>query len=153
LRTRAADYAPLTRDRLEAGSAIPAIHYIDAQRRRRVLVEQFVQLHKRFDVLALPAVPVPAMGLAETSLTINGELTDVFHGLIRVTGPFNVTGAPAVSVPCGWTSGGLPVGLQLTGRHFEDHVVLATARAFEQARGETLRLPGLALSSPAQVGA
>ena len=153
LRTRAPDYAPLTRDRLEAGSAIPAIHYIDAQRRRRVLIEQFAQLHKRFDVLALPAVPVPAMRLAETSLTINGELTDVFHGLIRVTGPFNVTGAPAVSVPCGWTSGGLPVGLQLTGRHFEDHVVLAAARAFEQAHGEPLRLPGLAPSSPAQVGA
>ena len=140
LRTRAAEYAPLTRDRLEAGSAIPAIHYIDAQRRRRALVEQFAQLHKRFDVLALPAVPVPAMGLDETSPTINGQPTDVFHGLIRVTGPFNVTGHWR-SVPCGWTSGGLPVGLQLTGRHFEDHVVLATARAFEQARGEPLRLP------------
>jgi aspartyl-tRNA(Asn)/glutamyl-tRNA(Gln) amidotransferase subunit A len=153
LRTRAADYAPLTRDRLEAGSAIPAIHYIDAQRRRRVLLEEFAQLHQRFDVLALPSVPVPAMGLAETSLTINGEPTDVFHGLIRVTGPFNVTGAPAVSVPCGWTAAGLPVALQLAGRQFEDHVVLAAARAFEQARGEALRLPGLALSSPAQVGA
>jgi aspartyl-tRNA(Asn)/glutamyl-tRNA(Gln) amidotransferase subunit A len=104
-------------------------------------------------VLALPAAPVPAMGVSDTSLTINGEPTDVFHGLIRLTGPFNVTGAPAVSVPCGWTSGGLPVGLQLAGRHFEDHVVLATARAFEHARVEAVRLPPLALSPAAQVGA
>jgi aspartyl-tRNA(Asn)/glutamyl-tRNA(Gln) amidotransferase subunit A len=151
LRTRPADYAPLTRDRLEAGSAIPAIHYIDAQRRRRVLVDQFAKLHESFDVLALPAVPTPAMRLTDTSLTIDGRETDVFHGLIRLTGPFNVTGAPAVSVPCGWTSNGLPVGLQLTGRHFEDHVVLAAARAFEQAFGQAVRLPHT--SVPAQVSA
>lgn len=144
LRTRAEDYAPLTRERLEAGSAIPAIHYIDAQRRRRTLVEEVARLHERFDVLALPAVPTQAMRVSDTSLNIDGELNDVFHGLIRLTGPFNVTGAPAVSVPCGWTSGGLPVGLQLAGRHFEDHVVLATARAFEQARGERVRLPSVA---------
>jgi aspartyl-tRNA(Asn)/glutamyl-tRNA(Gln) amidotransferase subunit A len=153
LRTRAADYAPLTRDRLEAGSAIPAIHYIDAQRKRRVLLEQFARLHERFDVLALPAAPTPAMRLTDTSLSIDGEAADVFHSLIRLTGPFNVTGAPAVSVPCGWTSGALPVGLQLTGRHFEDHVVLATARAFEAAHGEAVRLPPFALSPPAQVRA
>ena len=54
------DYAPLTRDRLEAGSAIPAIHYIDAQRRRRTLMEEFAQLHQSIDVLALPAAPTPA---------------------------------------------------------------------------------------------
>jgi len=153
LRTRPADYAPLTRDRLEAGSAIPAIHYIDAQRQRRELVDQFARLHKRFDVLALPAAPTAAMGSSDNSLMISGEPTDVFHGLIRLTGMFNVTGAPAVSVPCGWTTAGLPVGLQLAGRHFEDHVVLAAARAFEQAHGETVRLPGLPLGPLSQVGA
>ncbi len=153
LRTRPSDYAPLTRERLEAGSAIPAIHYIDAQRRRRVLVDQFARLHERFDLLALPSTPVPALGLEDTGLTINGEPGDALEAFIRVTGPFNVTGEPAVSVPCGWTSEGLPVGLQLAGRHFEDHLVLAAARAFETAHGEALRLPRSALSPPAQVRA
>jgi aspartyl-tRNA(Asn)/glutamyl-tRNA(Gln) amidotransferase subunit A len=141
LRTRPEDYAPLTRDRLEAGSVIPAIHYIDAQRQRRVLLEQLALLLQHVDVLALPSAPTPPMRVTDTRLTIDGQETDVFHGLIRLTGLFNVTGAPAVSVPCGWTSSGLPVGLQLAGRHFEDHVVLATARAFERASGEALQLP------------
>jgi aspartyl-tRNA(Asn)/glutamyl-tRNA(Gln) amidotransferase subunit A len=87
------------------------------------------------------------MRLSDTSITINGQPADIFRGLIRVTGPFNVTGAPAVSVPCGWTADGLPVGLQLAGRAFEDHVVLAAARAFERTHAEAPRLPPLASAS------
>ncbi|HEY0580708.1 MAG TPA: amidase, partial [Chloroflexota bacterium] len=144
LRTRAADYAPLTRDRLEAGSALLATHYLSAQRVRRSIIDQFTALHERVDLLVLPSVPVAAMALGDTTLRIDGESVDVFHGLIRVTGPFNVTGAPAVSVPCGWTPDGLPVGLQLAGRPFEDHVVLAAARAYERGSTAELRFPNLA---------
>jgi aspartyl-tRNA(Asn)/glutamyl-tRNA(Gln) amidotransferase subunit A len=144
LRTRAADYAPLTRDRLEAGSALLATHYLSAQRVRRSIIDQFTALHERVDLLVLPSVPVAAMALGDTTLRIDGESVDVFHGLIRVTGPFNVTGAPAVSVPCGWTPDGLPAGLQLAGRPFEDHVVLAAARAYERGSTAELRFPNLA---------
>ncbi len=144
LRTRPQDYAALTRERLEAGTVIPAIHYLDAQRRRRSLLEEFTKLHERFDVFALPAVPTAAMALDDTGLDLEGELADVFHGLIRLTGPFNVTGAPAVSIPCGFTASGLPLGLQIAGRRFEDEVVLAVSRAYEQARGEFLALPPVA---------
>jgi aspartyl-tRNA(Asn)/glutamyl-tRNA(Gln) amidotransferase subunit A len=152
LRTQPEDYAPLTRERLEAGSTIPAIHYIDAHRRRRVLIEQFAQIHERVDVLVLPSAPIAAMPLsATTELTINGERTDIFDGLIRITGPFNVTGAPAVSVPCGETADGLPVGLQLAGRHFEDHVVLAAARELEHARAAALQLPPLVVDRSLEV--
>ena len=145
LRTQPEDYAPLTRDRLEAGSTIPAIHYIDGQRQRRKIIEQFARVHERVDVLALPAAPVAAMPLSATELVVNGQPTDIFDGLIRITGPFNLTGAPAVSIPCGMTAAGRPVGLQLAGRHFEDHVVLAAAREVERARDEAIRLPPLHL--------
>jgi aspartyl-tRNA(Asn)/glutamyl-tRNA(Gln) amidotransferase subunit A len=145
LRTRPQDYAPLTRERLEAGTVIPAIHYLDAQRRRRSLMDEFARLHERFDAFALPAVPTPAMPLDATRLSIDGEGADIFDALIRLTGPFNVTGAPAVSLPCGFAASGLPLGLQIAGRRFEDHVVLAIGRAFERARGEPLRLPPAAV--------
>jgi aspartyl-tRNA(Asn)/glutamyl-tRNA(Gln) amidotransferase subunit A len=152
LRTQPKDYAPLTRDRLEAGSTIPAIHYIDAHRRRRAVIEQFAKIHERVDVLVLPSAPISAMPLsATTELTINGEPTDIFDGLIRITGPFNVTGAPAVSIPCGKTPAGLPVGLQLAGRHFEDHVVLAAARGLERARADAPQLPPLVVDRSVEV--
>jgi len=143
LRTRAEAYSALTRDRLEAGVAIPAVHYIDAQRTRRRIMEIFTDIYQRVDLLALPAAPTTAIRLNDTHLNIDGELVDIFRGLVRITGTYNVTGFPAVSIPCGWTDDGLPVGLQLAGRPFEDGVVLAAARAFEHARGEALRLPGL----------
>lgn len=151
LRTQPEDYAPLTRDRLEAGSAIAAIHYIDGQRRRRELIEQFARVHQRVDVLVLPSAPVAAMPLSATELIINGESTDIFDGLIRITGPFNVTGAPAVSIPCGETATGLPVGLQLAGRHFEDHVVFAAARELERTRAQAVRLPPLLVEQPLEL--
>jgi aspartyl-tRNA(Asn)/glutamyl-tRNA(Gln) amidotransferase subunit A len=147
LRTRPQDYAALTRERLEAGTVIPAIHYLDAQRRRRSLLEEFGRLHERFDAFVLPAVPTPAMALDDTRLSLDGELGDVFHGLIRLTGPFNVTGAPAASIPCGFTAAGLPLGLQIAGRRFEDDVVLAVSRAYEQARGVPLTLPPVAAAA------
>jgi aspartyl-tRNA(Asn)/glutamyl-tRNA(Gln) amidotransferase subunit A len=143
LRTRPEDYSPLTRDRLEAGSAIPAVHYIDAQRARRRIAESFADVFQRVDILALPAAPTEAMRIGETRLRIDGEEVDILRALVRITGPFNVTGSPAVSVPCGWTGSGLPVGLQLAGRPFEDHIVLAAARAFEHAHGQELSLPPL----------
>lgn len=141
LRTRPEDYSPLTRDRLEAGCAIPAVHYLNAQQARRTMAEAVWRLHEQVDLLALPAMPVAAPRQDQERLLIDGVETDDFRTLIRITGPFNVLGAPAVSVPAGWTQTGLPIGLQLTGRPFEDHVVLAAARAFETARGEALRLP------------
>jgi aspartyl-tRNA(Asn)/glutamyl-tRNA(Gln) amidotransferase subunit A len=147
LRTRATDYAPLTRDRLEAGSVLLAAHYLSAQRVRRSIIDQFTALHQQVDLLVLPSVPVAAMALGDANLRIEGAAVDVFHGLIRVTGPFNVTGAPAVSVPCGWTPDGLPVGLQLAGRPFEDDVVLAAARAYERGNTAELRFPNAARQS------
>jgi aspartyl-tRNA(Asn)/glutamyl-tRNA(Gln) amidotransferase subunit A len=143
LRTRPDDYSPLTRDRLEAGVAIPAIHYLNAQRVRRRLIADFQHLHQSFDLLATPGAPTAAMRNDQTMLEINGEPIDVFRGLVRITGLFNVTGAPAVSVPCGWTENRLPVGLQFVGRPFEDHVVLAAARELERVMAAPLQLPTL----------
>ncbi len=143
LRERAEDYAPLTRDRLEAGIAIPAVHYINALRAREAIVGAFRDVFRNVDLVALPSAPTTAIRLDETSLSINGAPVDIFRGLIRITGPFNLTGTPAISVPCGCAPDGLPVGLQLAGPWHADHVVLAAARAFEERRAAPLRLPPL----------
>jgi len=143
LRERAEDYAQLTRERLEAGVAVPAVHYINALRAREAIVGVFREVFRNVDLVALPGAPTTAMGLDEKYLSINGDPVDIFRGLIRITGPFNLTGTPAVSVPCGCAADGLPVGLQLAGRWYEDHVVLAAARAFEERRAAPLRLPAL----------
>ena len=145
VRSRAQDYAELTRDRLEAGMAIPAVHYLEAQRVRRTQIAAAARLHEQVDLLVLPttAIAAPKMGgeTDDPDGPPEGEQADRLRGAIGLTGPFNVMGAPAVSVPCGWTANRLPVGLQLTGRPFEDHIVLAAARAFEAASGESLVLP------------
>ncbi|HET9016586.1 MAG TPA: amidase [Thermomicrobiaceae bacterium] len=151
MRTRAEDYAPLTRDRLEAGAAIPAVHYLEAQRVRRELIDAMARLHERVDLLVTPATPIAAPDMGGGIDDVDGkpviddpdgdEPADRLRGAIRCTGPFNVTGAPAITVPCGWTTDRLPIGLQFTGRPFEDHVVLAAARAFEAIHGAALDLP------------
>ncbi len=141
LRAHAKDYSPLTLDRLVTGSAIPAVHYINAQRARRMLIEKFKKIHEQFDLLVTPASPTGAIRNDATMLHIGMEEVDIFRGLVRITGPFNLTGAPAISVPCGMAGDGLPMAIQFVGRAFEDHVVLAAAAGLEDAMSLRPELP------------
>lgn len=103
--------------------------------------------HQRFDFLVTPTMPLPAFSLGAVStqpipgdapLGPNGERWDDWSPF---TYPFNLTGQPAATVPCGFTSRGLPVGLQIVGRPFDDVGVLRAARAFEIARPQHWRRP------------
>lgn len=126
LAERPQDYGDDVRGRLEMGLLYPALSYVQAQRLRSLIVEEWREnVFDRVDLLAVPTTPVPAPTLEEGDL--QATLT-----LIRFTNPFNLVGVPAVSIPCGFSGGGLPIGLQLVGRWFEEGTVLRAAHAYQQ---------------------
>lgn len=135
LAERPQDYADDIRQRLEIGLLYPAVSYIEAQRLRSLIAAEWrEEVFDRVDLLAIPTTPVPAPSVEESDL--QATLT-----LVRFTNPFNLLGVPAVSIPCGFTSGGLPVGLQLAGRWFEEGTALRAAHAYQQATDWHKRMP------------
>jgi aspartyl-tRNA(Asn)/glutamyl-tRNA(Gln) amidotransferase subunit A len=86
-------------------------------------------------VILAPSVPIPATELGQRELTIEGHEEAVYSALTRLTGPTNLNGLPSLSVPCGTTSSGLPVGLQLIGRPFDEATLYRFGHAYEEAAG------------------
>ncbi|KKK86811.1 hypothetical protein LCGC14_2759520, partial [marine sediment metagenome] len=137
LAERPQDYGDDVRGRLEMGLLYPAVSYVQAQRLRSLVVDEWREkVFDRVDLLATPTTPVPAMSLEEGDL--QATLT-----LGRFTGTFNLTGVPAISIPCGFTGAGLPIGLQLAGRWFDEGTVLRAAHAYQQATDWHTRAPPL----------
>ncbi len=143
LKTRAAEYGADVRARLMTGQFVLASHYLKAQRARRVIRAEVDAALRRVDALLLPTTPIPAPRLDAQEVTVDGVTEDARWWLIRCTRPINVTGHPALSVPCGLTAGGLPVGLQIVGRHFDEATVLRIGHAFEAVSPMRDRRPPL----------
>ena len=119
--------------RFLTGSIIPAQFYYKAQKIRAALRQQILVALQKVDVLVLPSGPVTAPPV-ESSPGIQSKehaLTGL-AGRISFTGPFNLAGTPALSVPCGFSSSGMPMGLQIVGRPFAEETVLKVAHAYEQ---------------------
>lgn len=128
-------YGPDVRERLEAGLTVRAVDYLRAQRVRTLAIATMNAVLREVDLLVTPATPIVATPLAgPDARALRGPLT-------RCTAPFNLTGLPALSVPCGFDDDGLPVGLQLVGRAFEEAVVLRAGWAVEAAAGVAGRRP------------
>jgi aspartyl-tRNA(Asn)/glutamyl-tRNA(Gln) amidotransferase subunit A len=125
-------YQPETLRRIRSGEKISAAEYI---RRRRDLDEERRRAHDFFadvDLLVTPTMPIPAPAIADLKKD-PAALRPAELALLRNTRPFNVWGLPAISVPCGFTKGGLPIGLQIAGPHWREDLVLRLACAYEQA--------------------
>jgi aspartyl-tRNA(Asn)/glutamyl-tRNA(Gln) amidotransferase subunit A len=120
--------------RFLTGCIIPAQTYYKAQKIRAVLRQQILDALEKVDVLVLPTGPVTAPPVESTPGIQSKEhaLTGL-AGRISFTGPFNLAGTPAISVPCGFSSDGMPMGLQIVGRPFAEETVLKVAHAYEQA--------------------
>ncbi|HSB69575.1 MAG TPA: amidase [Candidatus Methylomirabilis sp.] len=131
LKTRAGEYGPDVRARLTTGQFILASQYLKAQRARQVIRADVDALLTRLDALLLPTTSIPAPDIDAPAVTVDGLTDDPRAWLTRCTRPINLTGHPALSVPCGLTAGGLPIGLQLVGRHFEEATLLRIGAAFE----------------------
>ena len=119
--------------RFLTGSVIPAQFYYKAQKIRAVLRQQILDALEQVDVLVLPTGPVTAPPVESVPGVQNKEHALMgLAGRISFTGPFNLAGTPALSVPCGFSSSGMPMGLQIVGRPFAEETVLRVAHAYEQ---------------------
>ena len=125
------------RQRLESGAALTSGEYALARRTQVECRRRFEMLFEEFDLLLLPTTPIPAPPIEGT------RAIEAARQLTRFTAPFNLAGLPALSVPCGFTDGKLPLGLQIVTRHWEEAKALQAGRAFEQATGWHKRAPNL----------
>ena len=132
-RTRGPEIHPTVRGMLEGGTFISAADYLLAQRARTAFTRQCRDLLRNVDLLAGPMEPVTAHRIGETEVRVGDTVLGSSPALTQYTRPFNLTGFPAITVPCGFGDGGMPIGLQLAGRPFDEETVLRAAHAYEQA--------------------
>ncbi len=134
MRERPADYAVHLSARLYAGYAIPGTYYVEALSRRGPILKAFAaEVFGQVDVLAAPTIRSRLPTLAETDIDKGPPGTEHrFMALSAYTRPFNYLGVPAVSIPCGLDTNGLPIGLQIIGRPFAEARVLRVADAYQR---------------------
>jgi len=130
---RAAEYGEDVRKRLEMGREVRAVDYLNAFAVKREIEKEFQAAFARVDAIIAPALPIDAPRIGENELMIEGEKETVRSALVRLNRPANLTGDPAISIPCGFTRAGLPIGLQLIGAHWSEARLLAIALAYEDA--------------------
>jgi aspartyl-tRNA(Asn)/glutamyl-tRNA(Gln) amidotransferase subunit A len=133
LRTRGESYGADVRERMRLGLLVPATAYLKAQRVRAVVSRDLARVLREVDVLVTPTAPIPAPKLDAGPGEIGAPTGALRNTLRRFTQPFNVTGSPAVTVPCGFSRDGLPIGLQLVGRPFDEARLLNLAYTYEQS--------------------
>lgn len=124
------------------GAGLSMLDYLEAANERAALTERLSLFHRQWDLLVTPTLPIPAFGAGR-------EVPEGWPHLrwptwTPFTYPFNMTGQPAVSVPCGFTNGSLPIGLQIVGARHDDTRVLRAAHFYQQARPLTDKRPVLA---------
>jgi aspartyl-tRNA(Asn)/glutamyl-tRNA(Gln) amidotransferase subunit A len=125
LRSTPQEFGDMVRARFRVGALFSGADYVQAQRVRNVLKRECAQVLQRVDVLASPTMSTPAPAFAGIDAMSTARRPSF-------TGPYNLTGMPAISVPCGFTSAGLPVGLQLAGKPFDEPTVLRAAYTYQQ---------------------
>ena len=132
-KTRAEGFGAEVRRRILVGTYVLShgyydAYYLKAQQVRRLIADDFRQAFAQADVLMGPTAPAPAFRIgAKSDDPVEMYLNDIF------TVAANLTGTPAMSIPCGFTRGGLPIGLQLQGNHFAEARLLEIAHRFQQA--------------------
>ncbi len=130
---RRADFGADVLALLDQGRLIPATDYINAQRLRREMMGRFREVWKKVNCLFTPATPAPAPRIGQRTVEFDGVEEDTRLAATRLVRGINVIGAPALAMPCGFHSSGLPLGLQIVGRPFEEDLVLRVGAALEDA--------------------
>lgn len=125
-------YEPV-RLRLHAGLFVSAEQYVTAQRIRGIYFEQLSALFSEVDVLVGPTEPIFAPDILSNTVDINGSNWNTSSALTRLNRPYNLTGMPSITVPCGFSSESLPAGLQIAGKLFDEYTVAKVAYAYQEA--------------------
>ncbi len=137
----ASDYGEDVRKRLEMGSAVRAVDYLKAQQIRERVREDFRQAFAKVDAIIAPTTPIAAPHIGQGTAMVAGQSQSVRGALVRMNRPANFTGFPVISVPCGFTQSGLPIGTALHGPQWGEAKLLQIAFAYEQATDWHLRHP------------
>jgi aspartyl-tRNA(Asn)/glutamyl-tRNA(Gln) amidotransferase subunit A len=143
LLNRPMDYGADTLRYLTGALLYRATDYLQAQRVRSGIRHSLREVFRGVDLLVSPTGAVPASAIGQTEFSIDGRSVPVLSVMARLTCVANLTGEPACSVPCGFTGGGLPVGMMIHGPLLSDMKVLRVAHAYEKAAGWTRRTPRL----------
>jgi aspartyl-tRNA(Asn)/glutamyl-tRNA(Gln) amidotransferase subunit A len=143
-RDRPHELQPAVRARLELGFHISAHDYLQASRLRAQLTRQFVRdVFAEVDVLITPTIPEPAPALSDAKAGSVDDVVKRMGRFSRLTRPFNALGLPALTVPCGFSSDGLPLALQIVGRPFDEATVLRLGHAYQRVTEWHVRRPSL----------
>jgi aspartyl-tRNA(Asn)/glutamyl-tRNA(Gln) amidotransferase subunit A len=135
-------YQPATLARIKSGENVAAADALRASRDLQASRHAIREVFDEVDILLTPTVPIPPPSIKELSEHPD-RLRPTELNMLRNTRPFNVWGIPAISVPCGFTKEGLPIGVQLAAAPWQEHVVLQTAQAYEQATDWHSKMPEL----------
>jgi aspartyl-tRNA(Asn)/glutamyl-tRNA(Gln) amidotransferase subunit A len=140
---RLEDYGAQVRMRLENGLAVPAVTYLEAMRWRGPALSAHNAAVAGVDAVIAPVSPIPAPTIAETDVGGGPGAEAVIQRLTRFTRPVNYLGVPSLSIPSGFSRSGLPVGMQLIGRSFDEATLLRIGAAFQRATDFHARVPKL----------
>ena len=138
---RPQDYGPQVLMRLQNGLAIPGVSYLEAMRWRGPALAAFLAAVAGVDAVIAPVAPVAAPTLAESDVGNSPDAESVIQRLTRFTRPINYLGLPSLAIPSGFTKNGLPVGMQLIGRSFDEAMLLRIGAAFQRATDFHERVP------------
>ncbi|WP_042684005.1 Asp-tRNA(Asn)/Glu-tRNA(Gln) amidotransferase GatCAB subunit A [Caldalkalibacillus thermarum] len=137
---REEDFGDDVRFLLKLGEIPSAVDYLQAQQIRLQLDREFKEMFNKVDVLITPTLPFLPPKIGQDTVLLNGNEVNFLDHIIRFTGPFNLTGLPAVTVPCGFVND-LPVGMQIVGPAFQEGRILNVADTFEKLHPELKRSP------------
>ena len=131
LSSQAGDYGPRVRKFLERGKQTPATEYIKAQHAKTRFRRDMLSVCSAFDAVLTPGVLIPAPPYEARTVEIDGRDVKILSAMVSTISPFNLTGQPALTLPCGLSSTGLPLSLQIIGMPFDEVTVLRIGHAFE----------------------
>ena len=144
IRMRPQDYSISVRSRLEAGYFLPATRYIQAQRLRPRVLSAFDEaVFARADVLFTPVTSIPVPRIEDASISRSADAPRIVDAITRCTRWVSYLGLPALSVPCGFTEKGLPVGFQVVGKPFDESLLLKIANSYQSGTDWHTRTPPL----------
>jgi aspartyl-tRNA(Asn)/glutamyl-tRNA(Gln) amidotransferase subunit A len=138
---RPQDYGPQVLMRLQNGLAIPGVSYLEAMRWRGPALAAYLAAVAGVDAVIAPVAPVAAPTIAESDVGTSPDAEAVIQRLTRFTRPINYLGLPSLAIPSGFTKTGLPVGMQVIGRSFDEAMLLRIGAAFQRATDFHDRIP------------
>jgi aspartyl-tRNA(Asn)/glutamyl-tRNA(Gln) amidotransferase subunit A len=130
---RPQDYGPQVLMRLQNGLAIPGVLYLEAMRWRGPALAAHIAATAGVDAVVAPVAPMPAPTIAESDVGNSPDAEAVIQRLTRFTRPINYLGLPSLSIPAGFSASGLPIGMQLVGRSFDEATLITIGAAFQRA--------------------